>query len=188
MDGCTLKPATCGWRCPLRYYSSLSVKSLKGQAMLHTVRLHICASALCCCLLSVRSDFCFCLFLSFFLLSQSSHHAFHHQIFIIVSFDSRQQYFLCVFSQQIFNISYDSYLLYNISTSLLVSTVFLFPVASQMRKSVHQCFIAYATKLSSLLLLLFLRLVRAKKSGEVCQDKEQSNLSFLVYVLCINIK
>lgn len=41
MDGYTLKLVTCGWRCPLPSYSSLSVKSLKGQSIFHTVSLDI---------------------------------------------------------------------------------------------------------------------------------------------------
>lgn len=51
MDEYTLKPMTCGWRCPLLLYFSLSVRSLKGQCIFHSVLLSIFVPHQCLCLL-----------------------------------------------------------------------------------------------------------------------------------------
>lgn len=41
MDECTPKPVICGWLCPSPLYSSLSVRSLKGQPMFVSILLSL---------------------------------------------------------------------------------------------------------------------------------------------------
>lgn len=69
MDEYTPKPATCGWRCPSRSYSSLFVRSLRGQSIFYSFTQYLCSLSAS---LVINSNICFLYIYTYFPVILSS--------------------------------------------------------------------------------------------------------------------